>query len=319
MLVNGNLELLNGGIFYGDGSGLTGINASGATSADDNSIIADSDNNAAGDILFKIGTGGSERQVARIDYDGNFGIGIGLDPTHKFEVVGDTQLDVRSGQGVFYDLNGATVFGMEEVGTSGTVHFGNENSLDSGISFRTSTGAVGVGTNVPRGIFEVSDVLYDDGDCSDNTGYSGANIDGDGDATDCRKTGLVVSDNANVGVGTTTPSTEFEVNGHILSDNVRSFYAERTLGTTVNDAVAIGDFNGGLNIIEMSVVIADTAKTYKFTLHQANDGTSTRIIRPYYTEDEGTDDFDLLGDYNAMVLSLRLRECWDKHCCTNSH
>jgi hypothetical protein len=311
MLVNGNIELLNGGIFYGDGSGLTGISASGATSADDNAIIADSDNNADGDILFKIGTGGSERQVARVDYDGNFGIGVGLDPTHKLEVVGDTQLDVTNGDGVFFDLAGATVFGMEEVGTSGTVHFGNENNLDSGLSFRTSTGAVGVGTNVPRGIFEVSDVLYDDGNCSDNPGYSGADIDGDADSTDCRKTGLVVAADANVGVGTTSPSVEFEVNGHIKSDNVNSFYASRTLGTSVNDTVDLGDFTGVTNIVEMSVVVGETAKTYRFTLNEDSDTGTTKIIRPYYSEFDNnaspTDNFDLLGDYNTGVLSLRVR------------
>ena len=308
MLVNGNIELLNGGIFYGDGSGLTGISASGATSADDNPIIGDSDNDGTGAIQFKIGTdgGGTADVVGVIDNQGQMGLGT-LDASHKLQVVGDTQLDVRSGQGVFFDVNGATVFGMEEVLTSGTVHFGNENALDSGINFETSSGAVGIGTNDPRGIFEVSDVLYDDGDCSDNAGYTGANIDGDGDATDCRKTGLVVGSDANVGIGTTTPSTELEVNGHILSDNVKSFYASRTLGTSVNDTVDIGDFTGKLNIIEMSVVLADTAKTYKFTLHEDDDLGSVRIIRPYYTEDEGTDDFDLLGDYNTGILSLRLR------------
>lgn len=309
MVVHGNIELTNGGIFYGDGSGLTGISASGSTTNGDNAIIADNDNNGSGQIDFVIGSGGSAKTYVRVDNNGNLGIGETVTtPTHKLEVEGTTLLDATSGDGVFFNVSGGNnVFGIKETTTNNIIHFGSMSDNDQGINFNVSTGAVGIGTTAPSGLFEVTDIIYDDGDCSDNPGYTQGDFDGEADVDDCKKIGLNVNSSANVGIGTASPSHLLDVAGHINSENVKTFYVSRTLPTTVNQTVQLGSFsNDATNILEIGVTVQDTTKRYLITLDN-NDGTK---IVPAFQTNFGTDssnDFDLIGAISGTSLLLKVR------------
>lgn len=310
LLVNGNLELLNGGVFYGDGSGLTGISASGATSADDNPIVGDSDNDGTGDIKFKIGTngGGDADVVAVIDNDGQMGLGV-LAPTHKLEVEGNTLLDATSADGVFFNVSsGASDFGIREVGTSAIVNIGDPDDFEKGINFGVAAGGVSIGARSTSGKFEVSDViLNDDDNCANNPGYTNGDFDGDSTSDDCKKIGIAVDSSANVGIGTDSPSVELEINGEILADNYKAFYEERTLGGSLNDTVEIGSFTGtGSNILDIGIKMGLVIKRYQINLNDNDSGE--KIIRPILTDrSTDTDDYDLLGTYSGSSLLLELR------------
>jgi hypothetical protein len=118
----------------------------------------------------------------------------------------------------------------------------------------------------------------------------------------------------NVGIGTTTTAYKLDVSGDFRTTNSITRSLQRTLPTTVNDEVDIGDFNftNGGGSLEVSVVVPSSgysqAKQYKIPVkYDQTGGTWTIAPAISSTGSYSSNDFELDVMVNASVASLRLR------------
>ncbi|EQC50385.1 endosialidase chaperone [Bacteriovorax sp. BSW11_IV] len=145
--VNGTVKAT---AFIGDGSGLTGLNASSSSNTGNAVITADSDANATGDILFN--TGASTKMT--IKNDGKIGIGT-TSPSSMFHISGTTPaMDFTdTDTGVDHSILAQSANG----GFNIQVDKNNENALSyfgvqvGGVDTLriNKAGDTGIGTNTP--------------------------------------------------------------------------------------------------------------------------------------------------------------------------
>ncbi|MDD0853720.1 hypothetical protein HBN50_11470 [Halobacteriovorax sp. GB3] len=151
--VSGNIKATS---FIGDGSSLTGINASSSSNTTDAIINADSDGNSSGAVLFQ--TGGSTK--ATLTNNGSFGLGTST-PESLFNLVGgnlqlgqttDSYYSTLSSNILTFNRNGVSYIDNADANGEIAIRTGGTGNIDFLVS---STGKVGIGTSTPSGNLHV--------------------------------------------------------------------------------------------------------------------------------------------------------------------
>lgn len=245
--VTGNIKAT---AFYGDGSNLTGISSANSTNTNDLVLGADTNSDNNGDISFQ--TGLSTKMVIR--NNGNVGIGT-TSPQGKLHTVATSLTDVTIDERTSTSNNSLLTAKILKSTTSADMING------FGASFRIDI-EDSAGVNNPIGFF---------GGLRDGADNSGALIFATYDSGTASER-MRVNAAGNVGIGTTTPTTQLEVkkdqntNTYIRVDNSTNntaasagFYATSSAGTGVSMVVHPPSYTTIVDRANRAAIGTDTA------------------------------------------------------------
>jgi hypothetical protein len=257
----------------------------------------------------------NDAEKARITYDGNLGIGV-TSPTSRLHISSSSAADevilgtVGSDQIVGGRTGGS--FGISTKSTSNGNLILTANSamyLRTGGSndrlFIKSDGNVGIGTTSPaykldiNGVTRFQDVirlknagwnLTDDGQVRFYFDVSGRTYFGSGNGYEWRSQAdaalMVLTNAGNVGVGTTSPITKFDV---------RSGYITTGTGTSTSGTIMMGGYygDGNLTILGTEYSSGGPVLGYGVTPSTTSAGaflssTGVNVYRSAYVQDGGT-------------------------------
>lgn len=121
--------------------------------------------------------------------------------------------------------------------------------------------------------------------------------------------------NGNVGIGNNAPTERFSVVGNVYANNLRRFTLQRTLSTTANDTVEIGNFTSGSagHNLFIAIHVSDSnfsvAKNYTITspFNATGGATFRKVLPDRDTGPYSLNDFDLEAYHANDTIALRLR------------